>query len=68
MKLKIEVNDFGHTSTDTVTKEGTVPGDKITKMSVSYDGGRFVIYVNGVEFFKDMGCSHDVNAEITVIP
>lgn len=60
MDAHIKVNDWGHLSTQEVEATVSAPGKRVANVSVSYDGGRLLVYVNGKEVYKNMGCSHDV--------
>lgn len=39
--------------------------EKVKSITMSYDGGRFFIYINGVEVYGNMTAGTDFNIEIT---
>lgn len=44
----------------TLDKDYVLP-EKISRIEISYDGGRFSVTINDTEVFSDRCCSHDVS-------
>ena len=58
----ITYESYGN-SIEAQTSDKKLP-EKVDSISVSYDGGRFSISINGKDFYNNMCASNDFSVEI----
>lgn len=62
---RLEYEDYSYSKNETESIEVSVP-EKLKTISISYDGGRFYLNMNGIEVYSNRCAGNDFSIDVTI--